>query len=124
MLPALVDDGRRMLIFSQFTEMLDARCRPNSPRSDLASLGAHWRDAGERSRGALVKRSFRPRTVPIFLLSLKAGGVGLNLTAADTVIHLDPWWNPAVEQPSQRPRAPHRPRPAGVRLQARGRGQY
>ena len=43
-------------------------------------------------------RQFQTKTVPIFLLSLKAGGVGLNLTAADTVIHLDPWWNPAVEQ--------------------------
>ena len=47
--------------------------------------------------------------MPLFLISLKAGGTGLNLTAADTVIHFDPWWNPAVEAPGHRPRAPHRP---------------
>jgi SNF2 family DNA or RNA helicase len=50
-----------------------------------------------RQRGAVV-RQFQAKTVPVMLVSLKAGGVGLNLTAADTVIHLDPWWNPAVEQ--------------------------
>jgi SNF2 family DNA or RNA helicase len=48
-------------------------------------------------RGEVVRR-FQALEAPLFLLSLKAGGVGLNLTAADTVIHLDPWWNPAVEQ--------------------------
>ena len=45
----------------------------------------------------MLFRSFQDEAVPIFLISLKAGGVGLNLTAADTVIHYDPWWNPAVE---------------------------
>lgn len=50
-----------------------------------------------RSRGAVVAR-FQAREVPVMLVSLKAGGVGLNLTAADTVIHVDPWWNPAVER--------------------------
>ena len=54
----------------------------------------------------------------MFLITLKAGGVGLNLTAADTVIHYDPWWNPAARRPGHRPRAPHRPGQAGVRLQA------
>ena len=49
------------------------------------------------ARGDVVRR-FQAKEVPLLLLSLKAGGVGLNLTAADTVIHLDPWWNPAVEQ--------------------------
>jgi SNF2 family DNA or RNA helicase len=49
-----------------------------------------------RDRGALVAR-FQAGEVPLFLISLKAGGTGLNLTAADTVIHYDPWWNPAVE---------------------------
>jgi SNF2 family DNA or RNA helicase len=48
-------------------------------------------------RGAVVTQ-FQHKTAPIFLISLKAGGVGLNLTAADTVIHMDPWWNPAVEE--------------------------
>ncbi len=94
-LPALVDDGRRMLIFSQFTEMLTL------VRAELTALDLpHLVLTGETpvsERGALVAQ-FQTKTVPIFLLSLKAGGVGLNLTAADTVIHLDPWWNPAVEQ--------------------------
>ena len=53
-------------------------------------------DTSPHTRGALV-RKFQTKTVPILLVSLKAGGVGLNLTAADTVIHVDPWWNPAVE---------------------------
>jgi SNF2 family DNA or RNA helicase len=50
------------------------------------------------ARRAAVVADFQAGAVPVFLVSLKAGGVGLNLTAADTVIHLDPWWNPAVEQ--------------------------
>ena len=50
-----------------------------------------------KQRGRLVEQ-FQKSKVPIFLISLKAGGVGLNLTAADTVIHFDPWWNPAAEQ--------------------------
>jgi SNF2 family DNA or RNA helicase len=54
-------------------------------------------DTPLRERGAVV-RDFQANKAPVLLLSLKAGGVGLNLTAADTVIHLDPWWNPAVEQ--------------------------
>jgi SNF2 family DNA or RNA helicase len=48
-------------------------------------------------RGTVVRR-FQQKEVPILLVSLRAGGVGLNLTAADTVIHMDPWWNPAVEE--------------------------
>lgn len=95
MLPELVAEGRRVLVFSQFTEMLalvatelDALQLPH-----LALTG----DTPVRARGTVVAR-FQASEVPIFLLSLKAGGVGLNLTAADTVIHLDPWWNPAVER--------------------------
>ncbi len=95
MLPALVEEGRRVLVFSQFTEMLAL------VRQELAVIGLqHLLLTGETpvaERGAVV-RSFQARAVPVLLLSLKAGGVGLNLTAADTVIHLDPWWNPAVEQ--------------------------
>ena len=81
-----------MLVFSQFTEM-------------LALIGTALRERGlrfleltgaTRDRGALVER-FQRGEVPVFLISLKAGGVGLNLTAADTVIHYDPWWNPAAE---------------------------
>ncbi|KNZ32665.1 MAG: helicase [Methylibium sp. NZG] len=95
MLPELVREGRRMLVFSQFTEMLTL------VEAELAALDLpHLTLTGDtpvRSRGAVV-RQFQSKTIPIMLVSLKAGGVGLNLTAADTVIHLDPWWNPAVEQ--------------------------
>ncbi|WP_374593619.1 DEAD/DEAH box helicase [Aquabacterium sp.] len=95
MLPELVSEGRRVLVFSQFTEMLHLLER------ELADWGLpHLTLTGETpvaERGAIVER-FQARSVPLLLLSLKAGGVGLNLTAADTVIHLDPWWNPAVEQ--------------------------
>ena len=95
MLPSLVADGRRILVFSQFTRML----RLIEP--ELAALGLPWLtltgDTPTAQRGARVAH-FQRGEVPIFLVSLKAGGVGLNLTAADTVIHIDPWWNPAVEQ--------------------------
>jgi SNF2 family DNA or RNA helicase len=54
-------------------------------------------DGSTTDRGAVVKRFQTTPSIPVFLISLKAGGVGLNLTGADTVIHFDPWWNPAVE---------------------------
>ena len=93
LLPTLVEDGRRILVFSQFTEML-ALIEPELVRMNLDYLKL----TGETvNRGAVVK-SFQDGEAPIFLISLKAGGVGLNLTAADTVILYDPWWNPAVEQ--------------------------
>ncbi|WP_428422373.1 DEAD/DEAH box helicase [Methylibium sp.] len=95
MLPELVDEGRRVLVFSQFTEML-ALVEAELAALELPCLVLTG-DTPVRARGAVV-RQFQERAVPIMLLSLKAGGVGLNLTAADTVIHLDPWWNPAVEQ--------------------------
>ncbi len=95
MLPELVDEGRRVLVFSQFTEMLTLVA------AELDGLALPYLlltgDTPVRSRGAIVQQ-FQAKAVPVFLLSLKAGGVGLNLTAADTVIHLDPWWNPAVER--------------------------
>ena len=95
MLPELVEEGRRILVFSQFTEMLSL------VEVELAALGLAYLSltgvTPAHSRGAVVQQ-FQARSVPIFLLSLKAGGLGLNLTAADTVIHLDPWWNPAVER--------------------------
>jgi len=95
MLSELVDEGRRILVFSQFTEMLGLI------EAELVALGlpflALTGATAARARGAIVDR-FQDRQVPILLLSLKAGGLGLNLTAADTVIHVDPWWNPAVEQ--------------------------
>ena len=98
LLPALVDEGRRVLVFSQFTEMLalagellDTLALPY-----LTLTG----QTPPRQRGAVV-RQFQAQgdaSAAILLVSLKAGGLGLNLTAADTVIHLDPWWNPAVEE--------------------------
>ncbi len=95
LLPALVREGRRILVFSQFTEML-ALVEP-----ELDALGIPWLALTGKTptaqRGAVVAR-FQAREVPVFLVSLKAGGLGLNLTAADTVVHLDPWWNPAVQQ--------------------------
>jgi len=92
MLPELVDEGRRVLVFSQFTSML-ALIEDELTRAgiDYVLLSGETRD-----REAVVER-FQSGQVPVFLISLKAGGVGLNLTAADTVIHFDPWWNPAAE---------------------------
>jgi hypothetical protein len=93
LLPTLIEDGRRVLVFSQFTEML-ALIEIELDRLKLP----HLKLTGEsKDRGELVAR-FQRGEVPLFLISLKAGGVGLNLTAADTVILYDPWWNPAVEQ--------------------------
>jgi SNF2 family DNA or RNA helicase len=93
-LPDFVAQGRRLLVFSQFTEMLDL------VSAELDSSGLrHLRLSGDTPaarRGEVVRR-FQAREEPILLASLKAGGVGLNLTAADTVIHVDPWWNPAVQ---------------------------
>nr|WP_247879166.1 DEAD/DEAH box helicase [Azospirillum brasilense] len=92
MLPALLEDGRRILLFSQFTSMLDL-IEPELERLAIPFVAL----TGEtRDRETPVRR-FQAGEVPLFLISLKAGGTGLNLTAADTVIHYDPWWNPAVE---------------------------
>jgi len=93
MLPQMIEEGRRILVFSQFTSML-ALIEPA-----LAELGiAHALLTGDTvDRRAAVKR-FQSGDVPLFLISLRAGGTGLNLTAADTVVHYDPWWNPAVER--------------------------
>src|SRR3546814_12032571 len=92
MLPEMLREGRRVLLFSQFTSMLtliEAALRERG--IDYLLLTGATAD-----REALVDR-FQREEVPLFLISLKAGGVGLNLTAADTVIHYDPWWNPAAE---------------------------
>jgi SNF2 family DNA or RNA helicase len=90
-LPDFVAQGRRLLVFSQFTEMLDL-IAADVPVPHLRLTGA----TPEVQRADVVRR-FQAREVPVLLASLKAGGVGLNLTAADTVIHVDPWWNPAVQ---------------------------
>jgi len=95
MLPALVAEGRRILVFSQFTEMLDLIA------AELDAMQLPWLALTGKTppakREALVAQ-FQNKTAPLLLVSLKAGGVGLNLTAADTVIHVDPWWNPAVQE--------------------------
>jgi SNF2 family DNA or RNA helicase len=92
MLGIMFAEGRRVLLFSQFTEMLALiQSRLEGDGIDFVKLTGDTRD-----RATPVKK-FQGGDVPLFLISLKAGGVGLNLTAADTVIHYDPWWNPAVE---------------------------
>ncbi len=92
MLDELVDEGRRILLFSQFTGMLDLIEAAVRERG-IAYVRL---DGSTRDRATPIRR-FQDGEVALFLISLKAGGVGLNLTAADTVIHYDPWWNPAAE---------------------------
>ena len=92
MLPEMLAEGRRVLLFSQFTSMLSLI------EAELKQRGIPWVKLTGQSqqRDALIDQ-FTSGQVPLFLISLKAGGVGLNLPQADTVIHYDPWWNPAVE---------------------------
>jgi superfamily II DNA or RNA helicase len=92
MLPELIEEGRRVLLFSQFTGMLSLI----AAALDEAAIPYVLLTGDTADRITPVER-FQQGEVPLFLISLKAGGVGLNLTAADTVIHYDPWWNPAAE---------------------------
>ena len=93
MVSELVSEGRRILIFSQFTSMLKII------GETLTTLKFKYVTlTGATTNRQKVVEEFQEGNVEIFLISLKAGGVGLNLTAADTVIHYDPWWNPAAEQ--------------------------
>ena len=91
-LPEMLAEGRRVLLFSQFTTMLELI------EEELKARDIAWVKLTGQSqkRDAIIER-FTSGEVPLFLISLKAGGVGLNLPQADTVIHYDPWWNPAVE---------------------------
>ncbi len=92
MLDALLEEGRRILVFSQFTSMLALI------EAELTARGISYALlTGDTADRAGAVRAFQQGQVPLFLISLKAGGVGLNLTAADVVIHYDPWWNPAAE---------------------------
>lgn len=91
-LPEMVEEGRRILLFSQFTRML-ALIQDELEKRTIPYV----RLTGDTRDREDVIRRFQAGQAPVFLISLKAGGVGLNLTAADTVIHYDPWWNPAVE---------------------------
>ncbi|MCX7233672.1 MAG: DEAD/DEAH box helicase, partial [Burkholderiales bacterium] len=92
LLPDMLAEGRRILLFSQFTGMLTLI------EAELKKHQIPWIKLTGQSqkRDALIEQ-FTSGSVPLFLISLKAGGVGLNLPQADTVIHYDPWWNPAVE---------------------------
>lgn len=92
MVPELISEGRRVIIFSQFTAMLDRIS------GDLSAAGFdHEQLRGSTRDRARPVRRFQNGEVALILVSLKAGGAGINLTAADTVILYDPWWNPAVE---------------------------
>ncbi|MDR9752819.1 DEAD/DEAH box helicase [Pseudomonas sp. SZMC_28357] len=92
MLEELLSEGRKILLFSQFTSMLALIEQELQQREIGYSLLT-----GDTTDRRTPVRQFQDGKVPLFLISLKAGGTGLNLTAADTVIHFDPWWNPAVE---------------------------
>ncbi|MBD3726537.1 MAG: heavy metal resistance protein CzcA [Moraxella osloensis] len=88
----MVAEGRKVLIFSQFTSMLALiEQRLQSENIGFSKL------TGKTKKRSEAIEAFQSGQVPVFLISLKAGGVGLNLTTADTVIHYDPWWNPAAE---------------------------
>ncbi len=92
LLPEQLEEGRRILLFSQFTAMLGLI------ETELADRGIPYTKlTGQTRKRDEVIDAFRSGAVNLFLISLKAGGVGLNLTEADTVILYDPWWNPAVE---------------------------
>ncbi|MES2036261.1 MAG: DEAD/DEAH box helicase, partial [Pseudomonadota bacterium] len=92
MIDELLAEGRKILVFSQFTSMLALIAEALTEKQlRFAMLTGDTEHRGE------VVRRFQEGDIPLFLISLKAGGVGLNLTAADTVIHYDPWWNPAAE---------------------------
>jgi SNF2 family DNA or RNA helicase len=92
-LEPLMEEGQRVLVFSQFVEMLELL------KSAIAERGwtTYFLVGGTERRGDLVRQFQADTGAAIFLISLKAGGFGLNLTAASYVVLFDPWWNPAVE---------------------------
>ena len=93
LLEEVIDGGHRLLVFSQFVGMLTLL------KEKLTAEGIEfcYLDGSTTDRAEVVDRFQTNAAIPVFLISLKAGGVGLNLTGADTVVHFDPWWNPAVE---------------------------
>jgi superfamily II DNA or RNA helicase len=93
LLDEAIDGGHRVLVFSQFVSMLTI-LRQEIERRELTYC---YLDGSTKDRMKVVHTFNSSRDIPVFLISLKAGGTGLNLTGADMVIHFDPWWNPAVE---------------------------
>lgn len=93
LLEEAIDGEHRVLVFSQFVSMLHLI----RERLDKLQIRFSYLDGSTKQRQEIVDRFQSDSAIPVFLISLKAGGVGLNLSAADTVIHFDPWWNPAVE---------------------------
>ena len=94
LLPSLLENGHKVLLFSQFTKMLAII------KNKLAFLGIGYMylDGNTPSKERLeMAENFNRGSCQLFLISLRAGGTGLNLTGADTVIHFDPWWNPTTE---------------------------
>src|SRR5215469_11733393 len=88
-----MDGGHRILVFSQFVTML----RLIEEELKNEEINYCYLDGETKDRAGIVDRFQAGSEIPVFLISLKAGGTGLNLSAADTVMHVDPWWNPAVE---------------------------
>ncbi len=93
MLEEIIAEKHRILLFSQFVDMLDII----KAWLDKSGIKYEYLTGKTKDRQGAVERFNTDPTIPIFLISLKAGGTGLNLTGADYVIHYDPWWNPAVE---------------------------
>jgi SNF2 family DNA or RNA helicase len=93
LLEEAIDGGHRVLVFSQFVSMLTLL----RERLEAQKIAFSYLDGSTKERQAVVDRFQNDASIPVFLMSLKAGGVGLNLSAADTVVHFDPWWNYAAE---------------------------
>ena len=93
LLEEAMDGGHRVLVFSQFVSMLTLL----KDKLTAENIEFCYLDGSTTNRGAVVEKFQGNAKIPVFLISLKAGGVGLTLTGADTVVHFDPWWNPAVE---------------------------
>lgn len=93
LLQTLIEGKHKTVIFSQYTRMLQIM------REDFEKQGIRFSylDGSSKNRLEIVKEFNEDEKIPVFLVSLKAGGTGLNLVGADTVIHYDMWWNPAVE---------------------------
>jgi len=101
MIGEIVEEGHKILVFSQFVEMLTLIRAELDERTSNGEKGYEYEyidgQTPAKERLEKVNRFNADESLPIFLISLKAGGTGLNLTGADYVIHYDPWWNPAVE---------------------------